>query len=206
VRRSLSLDPIRPGDRSVLERLWQLHHHDLSEFRGEHSATGILRTLPDEDGAFNRGRLLRYADMETDPDRAAYLFRLGEHPAGFAFIRGLKAEPRLTAWMGRRSSCPRARNEPAGTGREVAAAGPGATSPRPYFACESAATSADRAPDGTAGRRLVFAARAARQARTGLGVVRIRGRRRRVTAAQFLPLVLAVARRYLEARSRWRCR
>ena len=64
-------------DRPVVERLWQLYQHDLSEFR--HSAPG-------PDGTFAPGRLTSYADR---PDRTAYLARLGEVPCGFALARGL---------------------------------------------------------------------------------------------------------------------
>jgi predicted acetyltransferase/ADP-ribose pyrophosphatase YjhB (NUDIX family) len=65
------------GDRPVVEALWQLYQHDLSEFR--HSAPG-------PDGTFPPGRLTSYLDR---PDRAAHLARLGEVPCGFALVRGL---------------------------------------------------------------------------------------------------------------------
>ncbi|WP_202879349.1 GNAT family N-acetyltransferase [Nocardioides cynanchi] len=65
------------ADRPVVEALWQLYQHDLSEFR--HSAPG-------PDGRFDAGRLRSYADR---PDRAAYVARLGDVPCGFALVRGL---------------------------------------------------------------------------------------------------------------------
>jgi predicted acetyltransferase/8-oxo-dGTP pyrophosphatase MutT (NUDIX family) len=71
----LRVDEIRDDDRLVLERLWQLYQHDLSEFR--HSA-------PDADGLFATGRLPAYAEGEG---RVAYLARLGDVPCGFALVR-----------------------------------------------------------------------------------------------------------------------
>jgi predicted acetyltransferase len=67
----------------VVERLWQLYSHDLSEFR--HSAPG-------PDGAFPSGRLPLYGD---DEGRTAYLARLGDVPCGFALVRlGLRRDRR----------------------------------------------------------------------------------------------------------------
>jgi predicted acetyltransferase/ADP-ribose pyrophosphatase YjhB (NUDIX family) len=62
-------------DWPVLERLWQLYQHDLSELR--HSS-------PDVEGLFNAGRLPAYRDAE---DRVGYLARLGDLPCGFALVR-----------------------------------------------------------------------------------------------------------------------
>jgi len=82
----------------VLQRLWQLYRHDLSEYRDSY---------PDETGRFKDGRL---PDYFADPDRLAYLVdvHLGEPDAtssrppgqpwqlaGFALVRGLAAGPRL---------------------------------------------------------------------------------------------------------------
>jgi len=61
----------------VVESLWQLYQHDLSEFR--HSA-------PDATGRFRVDRLASYADR---PDRVVYLALLGDVPCGFALVRGL---------------------------------------------------------------------------------------------------------------------
>jgi predicted acetyltransferase/8-oxo-dGTP pyrophosphatase MutT (NUDIX family) len=68
----------------VLERLWQLYQHDLSEFR--HSAPGV-------DGLF-AGRLPAYAGGGRG-DRVAYLARLGDVPCGFALVRGVGHDERL---------------------------------------------------------------------------------------------------------------
>jgi predicted acetyltransferase/ADP-ribose pyrophosphatase YjhB (NUDIX family) len=59
----------------LLERLWQLYQHDLSEFR--HSA-------PDAEGLFQSGRLPAYGASD---DRVAYLARRGDVPCGFALVR-----------------------------------------------------------------------------------------------------------------------
>jgi predicted acetyltransferase len=78
-----SLRLVAGEDRLVLDRLWQLYAHDLSEFRG---------SMPDEHGRYGLGRLPMYLD---DPDRAAYLIYRGSALAGFALIRGLSGEPRV---------------------------------------------------------------------------------------------------------------
>jgi predicted acetyltransferase/ADP-ribose pyrophosphatase YjhB (NUDIX family) len=59
----------------VVERLWQLYQHDLSEFR--HGA-------PDAGGLFPAGRLPAYRDSD---DCVAYLARRGDVPCGFALVR-----------------------------------------------------------------------------------------------------------------------
>jgi predicted acetyltransferase/ADP-ribose pyrophosphatase YjhB (NUDIX family) len=68
----------------VVERLWQLYLHDLSEFR--HSS-------PDAEGLF-AGRLAAYAGGGRG-DRVSYLARLGDVPCGFALVRGLGSDQRL---------------------------------------------------------------------------------------------------------------
>jgi predicted acetyltransferase len=73
--------PMAPDERPVVERLWQLYMHDLSEFRG---------TLPDETGLFPPGRLPRYLD---EPDRCIHLVHADEAVAGFAMVRGLREPP-----------------------------------------------------------------------------------------------------------------
>jgi predicted acetyltransferase len=78
-----SLRLVSGEDRLVLDRLWQLYVHDLSEFRG---------SMPDDQGRYSLGRLPMYLD---DPDRAAYLIYRGSTLAGFALIRGLSREPRV---------------------------------------------------------------------------------------------------------------
>lgn len=78
----LRVDVAGAADQAVLERLWQLYQHDLSEFR--HSA-------PDVDGSYASGRLAAYAG----PGDVAYLARLGEIPCGFALVRGVGGDQRL---------------------------------------------------------------------------------------------------------------
>src|SRR6478735_1561217 len=91
----LALRPILAEDRTVVERLWQLYRHDLSEFRGQHDPSGFRETLPMEDGTFNARGLLPY--VQENADRAAYLFQIGARPVGFASICGLASEPRHVA-------------------------------------------------------------------------------------------------------------
>jgi predicted acetyltransferase len=67
----------------VLERLWQLYRHDLSEFRG---------SMPDDAGLFTLGHLTWYAG--DDSDHCCYLVRRGDVLAGFVLLRGLVTEPR----------------------------------------------------------------------------------------------------------------
>jgi hypothetical protein len=73
----VSVRPATIDDRPLMERLWLMFRHDMSEFDG---------LLPNPDGTFRRERL----DMAfTDPDWAPYLLTSGERPVGFAFVRGL---------------------------------------------------------------------------------------------------------------------
>ncbi|MFC0602202.1 GNAT family N-acetyltransferase [Streptomyces palmae] len=79
----VSLRPAAAADRALVERLWLMFHHDLSEFRGG---------LPDADGTFHGdqpGRVL------TDADWAAYLLVLGTSPAGLVLVRGLTGPTRV---------------------------------------------------------------------------------------------------------------
>ena len=62
-----------PGDWQVVERLWQLYSHDLSEFRG---------MTPASDGCFGRGHLASYTPDGSDV--VAYLAAQGDRPVGFA--------------------------------------------------------------------------------------------------------------------------
>jgi predicted acetyltransferase/ADP-ribose pyrophosphatase YjhB (NUDIX family) len=76
---------VRPAESDVdweaVERLWQLYVHDLSEFRG---------TTPRPDGTY-RGWHPGWDDR-ADPDRVAYVLRLGDRPVGFALLRGLTGD------------------------------------------------------------------------------------------------------------------
>jgi predicted acetyltransferase len=89
----LVLRELTPGDRPVVERLWQLYRHDLSEFRGTHGPAGFRGSLPDEDGLYHGRGLVPF--LEGDPDRAAYLFFDGPSPVGFAFVAGVAGASRL---------------------------------------------------------------------------------------------------------------
>lgn len=90
----------------VLERLWQLYLHDLSEFRDSH---------PNEDGLFKRDKLEPF--LVEDPDRAAYLFHRDGRPAGFALVSGVLEEPH---WVDQYFVIRSARRS--GLGREAATA------------------------------------------------------------------------------------
>jgi predicted acetyltransferase/ADP-ribose pyrophosphatase YjhB (NUDIX family) len=72
----LRVDAAGAAEWPVIERLWQLYQHDLSEFR--HSS-------PDAEGLFQAGRLSSYADGD---DRVGYLARRGTVPCGFSLVRG----------------------------------------------------------------------------------------------------------------------
>lgn len=81
----LRVDPAGAEDWPVVERLWQLYQHDLSEFR--HNA-------PDAEGLFNAARLPTYAP--DNPGAVAYLARLGDVPCGFALVRpGVRRDRRM---------------------------------------------------------------------------------------------------------------
>jgi predicted acetyltransferase len=80
----LTVRPSTAETRSVVERLWQLYRHDLSEFRG---------MLPDADGAFHTRTLAPFLD--DDADRGTYLFYSDASPVGFALVSGVTSEPRL---------------------------------------------------------------------------------------------------------------
>jgi predicted acetyltransferase len=70
-------------DRPLLDRLWLMFRHDMSEYRG---------TLPNVDGTFRSERLV---SALQDPDRAAYVLMSDEHPVGLAFVRGLSGQTRV---------------------------------------------------------------------------------------------------------------
>jgi predicted acetyltransferase len=74
---AVSLQLVTAEHHQVLERLWQLYRHDLSEFRG---------TLPDESGVYKRHRLATHL---ADPDAVSFLLRHGTGLAGFALVGGL---------------------------------------------------------------------------------------------------------------------
>jgi predicted acetyltransferase len=80
---STQLCPLTDAHRPVVERLWQLYSHDLSEFRG---------SMPDAEGRYKPGRLPLYFD---DPDRCGYLIVRDSAPAGFVLVRGLAGDRRI---------------------------------------------------------------------------------------------------------------
>jgi predicted acetyltransferase len=108
----LRVDVAGPDDWPLVEHLWQLYQHDLSEFR--HSAPG-------RDGLFLPGRLSAYAESD---DGVGYVARLGAVPCGFALVRGLSGERRLMGeFFVTRSA--RGRGTAAAFAREVLAQHPG---------------------------------------------------------------------------------
>jgi predicted acetyltransferase len=74
---TLELRIVTAETRPVIEALWQLYRHDLSEFRN---------SLPDEHGLFRRHHLPNYLD---EPGKVAYLLYYCERPAGLALVQGL---------------------------------------------------------------------------------------------------------------------
>lgn len=73
----LSVRLAGPADQPLLERLWLMFSHDMSEFHGR---------LPAPDGTFRSDRL-RMAFSE--PGWVPYLAMSGGSPVAFAFVRGL---------------------------------------------------------------------------------------------------------------------
>jgi predicted acetyltransferase len=70
------VDLVPRGDIPVLERLWQLYRHDMSEFLG---------TKPGPDGSFRtRTRDLRH--YVSDPATDLHLIRSEDTPLGFAIV------------------------------------------------------------------------------------------------------------------------
>ena len=76
------LREVTDDDRPVLDRLWQLYSHDMSEVRG---------TLPNAEGRYKDGRLPTYFG---NPDCRGYLIVFRDAPAGFAFVSGLTDDVR----------------------------------------------------------------------------------------------------------------
>ncbi|GGS29153.1 acetyltransferase [Streptomyces humidus] len=79
----LSVRLATDADRAVVERLWLLFRHDLSEFTG---------ALPNPDGTYRGERLAAAFD---DVDRVPYLLISGDHPVGIAVVRGLSGNVRV---------------------------------------------------------------------------------------------------------------
>jgi predicted acetyltransferase len=70
---------VQASDRVLMERLWLMFRHDLSEFQGQ---------LPRPDGSYRSERLEDV--LKGHPEWAGYLILLGEVPIGFCFMRALR--------------------------------------------------------------------------------------------------------------------
>ncbi|MEW1631526.1 GNAT family N-acetyltransferase [Streptomyces sp. NPDC089173] len=70
-------------DRLLMERLWLMFRHDMSEFSA---------AKPGPDGTFRTDRL---EAAFTDADRVPYLLTADERPVGLAFVRGLGGPVRV---------------------------------------------------------------------------------------------------------------
>lgn len=81
-RAAVTLEPATAAEQPLLERLWQLYRHDLSEFRD---------SLPDQEGLFRAGRLPAF--LSDDPERCALVVRYDGTPAGFVLLQGLVSGP-----------------------------------------------------------------------------------------------------------------
>jgi predicted acetyltransferase len=113
---ALRVDPVAADEWPVVETLWQLYQHDLSEFR--HSTPGA-------DGLFGWGRLPAYRDDES---RIGYLARLGDLPCGFALVRPDDRVDRRTMGEFFVTRSARGRGVAAAFAREVLRRHPGAWS------------------------------------------------------------------------------
>lgn len=82
----IELELVTSATQPIVENLLQLFIHDLSQFRF---------TRPDASGRFHHDA--RYSSFFSDPDRCAYLLRVGDSPVGFGLIRGLKERPHVMA-------------------------------------------------------------------------------------------------------------
>lgn len=80
----ISVRPASAADRPMVERLWLMFRHDMSEFGGQ---------LPNPDGTFRSERLAAAFD---DRNWACYVFtRPEDRPLGFAIVRGLAGPVRV---------------------------------------------------------------------------------------------------------------
>lgn len=81
---TVSVRRASPADRLLVERLWLMFCHDMSEFGGQ---------LPNPDGKFRTERL---AAAFEDPNWAGYVFAGPEaRPVGFAIVRDLNGPVRV---------------------------------------------------------------------------------------------------------------
>jgi hypothetical protein len=70
-----AVDGADAADRALVERLWLLFRHDMTEFNGG---------LPNPDGTFRSEWLVSALE---DENWAAHLAFAGDRPVGFAFVR-----------------------------------------------------------------------------------------------------------------------
>lgn len=78
---SFRIEVANASHRELLERLWLMFRHDMSQFRA---------VLPARDGTFRSDRL----DFAlNDPGWITYVLWIGDNPAGLALVRGID-EPR----------------------------------------------------------------------------------------------------------------
>jgi predicted acetyltransferase len=89
----VELRPLTAENRQVVERLWQLYRHDLSQFRGTHGPEGFRGSLPGENGLFHTRTLVPY--FEDDSDRAGFVVHERAVPVGFVFVARLTTPMRL---------------------------------------------------------------------------------------------------------------
>jgi predicted acetyltransferase len=80
---SLAVRPLVAADRELLDRLWLLFRHDMSE---------ITHALPDRRGRFRDERL---RSAFEDPAWCGFVAAQGDHPVAFALVRGLDAPVRV---------------------------------------------------------------------------------------------------------------
>lgn len=81
---TISVRRANAADRPMVERLWLMFRHDMSEFGGQ---------LPNQDGGFRAERLIKAFE---DQDWACYVFAgPDDRPVGFAFVRGLTGPRRV---------------------------------------------------------------------------------------------------------------
>ncbi len=79
----VSVRPVSGTERPILDRLWLMFRHDLSEFRS---------VLPNPDGTFRSDRMS--AGLQ-EPGWAAYLFWSADRPVGLALVRALDEPVRV---------------------------------------------------------------------------------------------------------------
>lgn len=79
----VGIRPLTDDDTVVIDRLWQLYVHDLSQLRG---------SLPNADGLFKLGHLAGF--RENPADCPGFLVSWDGAPAGFAYLTGVAGELR----------------------------------------------------------------------------------------------------------------